>query len=129
MLLAINSRKRTSLVEVPITGHNGERDVAPVGNESLAFDENFASFANLASASWQTINFLFDLVKVARIRIKSHTYEGAAPTISCAGKSFKPSAANETQWFDIDANASSVSIFDATGGRTRLYELSIFKRV
>lgn len=128
-MLALYSKKRPVLVEVPITGHHGERDIAQVGNESLAFDKSFATFANLASASWQQITFTFDECEVARVRVKSYTYEGNVPSMQCGGVQFSPSAANEVEWFDVGKTASGIYIFDPTGGRTRLYELSLFKYV
>ncbi len=118
-----------TLVEVPITGYGGQRDIAPVGSAHLAFDENLATRARLDSASWQTITFNFDTVQVAKVRIKSSTYQGSRPSYNVGGVVLNPNSDNTIELFDVDVEASSITVYDATGGRTWLYELSVFAYV
>jgi len=115
---------------IPITGSGGDRadGEAPVNMPELAYDGNPSTYARFDNASWQQHSYYFEMVNVTRIVVRSHTYEGSAPEITCGGKTFTPSTALETQEFIVNENIDRISIYDDISARTRIYEIEVYGR-
>lgn len=114
------------LRQIPIKGSGGDRAQAPVGIPEFAYDGNSGTYARFDSSSWQQHSYYFGEHFITHIIVRNHNYEGPILTVKIAGIERSAGGSNQDVRIDVNAKASSIYFSDITGGRNRLYEVSIF---